>query len=217
MQAVAQFLPALRGGQQIAQKMRDRFKPFAQRRGIERIQRLVGEIDRGFDLHPHRQQLRRERVHPTREFAFQCTPRRARRAHVAGGDQVGDRFGLGEIELAVAERTFAVFARSRHPCAEFATACEQLLQQDRAAVGLQFDHVLAGVAGGCGEIQRDAIIDGVATAFAEACMLRMARTQAAIAHRFGDGVRTRAGQPHDANAAGTGRGSNRGDGVVVAS
>ena len=136
----------------------------AQRRVAERVERFVGEIDRGFDLHAHREQRRRQRIHALREFAVERAPRRTRGAHVAGRDQVGDRLGLGEVELAVEERAFAEFARARHARTERAAARDQLLQQHRAAVRLQLDHVLAGVAGGRGEIQRDAVVDGVAVA-----------------------------------------------------
>jgi hypothetical protein len=53
------------------------------------------------------------RLDAAREHALQRTPRGARGAHVAGGDQVGDGLGLGEVELAVEEGALAELAR---PC-----------------------------------------------------------------------------------------------------
>src|SRR5690606_27282571 len=61
---------------------------------------------------------------------------------------------------------------------------------------------LAGVAGRRGKGQRDAVVDVGAVAIAESHVVRMARTQRADAHGFGDGAGGGARQPHDADAAG---------------
>ena len=97
----------------------------------QRVQRFVGEIDQRFHLDAHCEQLRGERIDASRELAVQRATCGARRLFAAGGDQVGDGFGLGQVELAVAECAFAVFARARHPRAEFAATRDQSLQQRR--------------------------------------------------------------------------------------
>jgi hypothetical protein len=82
------------------------------------------------------------------------------------------------------EGTRAVFPGPRHARAEFATACDKLLQQYGISVSLQFDDVLTSEAGWRGEPHDDAVIDGVALAIAETCVQRSARTQSFEADGF---------------------------------
>ena len=92
------------------------------------------------------EQLVGDRVDAARELAIERAACGARGARVGGGDQVGDGFGLGEVELAVEEGAFAEFARARARARRArSTRATSSLQHDRAAVRLQFDHVFAGV------------------------------------------------------------------------
>src|SRR3546814_5850591 len=74
-------------------------------------------------------------------------------------DQVGDGLGLGQVELAAQEGALAELAWPRAARAQRLATFDQLLQHRAAAVGLQLDHVFAGVAGRRAEIQRDAVVD----------------------------------------------------------
>ena len=77
----------------------------------------------------------------------------------AGSDEVGDGFGLRQVQLAVEKGTFGEFAGSCQPRAKLADTTEQRIEQHRAAVSLQFQHVLAGVGGRIREVQQQAAID----------------------------------------------------------
>ena len=121
-------------------------KSFPHRCAAQRVQGFVGEIDRRFHMHAQRRQAVGECIDASREHALQRASRRARRARVGSGDQVGDGLGLGQVEAIVEEGALAEFARPRRPRAQRAGACDQLLQHHRAAVRLQFDHVFAGEA-----------------------------------------------------------------------
>ena len=215
VQAIAQFLAA-RGLALQLRKLRDRgIQPRAQVGATKGLQRLVGEVDRRFHVHPDRQQRLHQRRNPAREHAVQRTPGRAGRLHVAGGDQVGDGLGLGQVELAVEERAFAELARAGLAGTQRDAARHQLAQHDRAAVRLQFGHVLAGEAGGTGEIQRDPVIQQGAVGIAETCVMRDARRQGPGADGFGDQPRLRPGQPHDTDPARPGRAGDGNDGLGV--
>ena len=63
-------------------------------------------------------------------------------------------FGLSEIKLAVEKSPLGKFARSRKACTEFADAAQQGIQQHRAAMALEFEHMLAGVRSRGREIQQ---------------------------------------------------------------
>ena len=134
-------------------------------------------------------------------------------AQVAGRDQVGDRLGLRQVQPVVEEGPLAELARPRHPRAEVATARHQLLQHDGAAVRLQLHHVLAGEAGGCGEVQREAIVDGAAIGIHEGDVVGVPRRKGARGDRFADGHAARAGQAHDADTARARRRRDRDDRV----
>src|SRR5690606_2435688 len=215
VQAVAQAAPALGRGQQLVQLRPGLAQALAQGLATEGVERLVGEVDRGLDLHPDRKQGRGEGLDPRRELALQRAPGGAGGAQVGGGDQVGDRLGLGQVQASVETGTLTELARARVHRAQLPAAREQLPQHRQAAVRLQFDHVLAGVAGRRHEQQRDAVVDHRAVAVAEAHVVRMARTQRAPAQRLRDFPRARPRQAHHADAGGAGAGGDGGDGGLV--
>ncbi|MNP51747.1 hypothetical protein D3C76_1460920 [compost metagenome] len=75
-------------------------------------------------------------MHTSRKGALQGAQCVASRLCRTGFDQVGDGFGLGQVELIVQERTFAEFSRSGQTTAEFKTALKQHIQDNRASVPL---------------------------------------------------------------------------------
>ena len=97
----------------------------------------------------------------TRRENSPSSERRAARAAASlpARDQVGDRFGLREVELAFEEGALGELARARARAPSAQAAREQLREHDRAAVRLQLDHVFAGVGVRRAEIQRDAVVD----------------------------------------------------------
>ena len=87
----------------------------------EKIDFLVRKIDRGFDMHAR---FRHRFVSEcTAAENSPCIDRTAARAawRRAAVDQIGDRFGLSEIDLVVQKGALAEFARPRHAAAEFET------------------------------------------------------------------------------------------------
>ena len=214
MQAVAQAAATFGLGEQLAQRVAQAVQVDADAVDAERLDRFVDEVDRRFHMDPQAQQGRRDRFDALRERAFQRAPRRPRRAQVGGRDQVGDRLGLDQVELAVEEGALAELAGPGRARAEFAAALDQPAQQHRAAMRLQLGHVLAGETVRARERQGDAVVDGLAGGIGEQCAGGAPGKQCAAADRLGDRQRTRAGQADDADAAGARRGGDRRDRVV---
>ena len=65
---------------------------------------------------------------------------------------------------------------------------EQQLQHDRAAMGLQFQHMLAGIGMRAGEEQRKALVNRFALGVEKAQVSRLARPQVACADRRDQGL-----------------------------
>jgi hypothetical protein len=187
VQAIAQATAAFGIAAQHGQIAARLFQPTPHLRATEGIQRFVGEVDGRFHVDAQQHQLLDHRIDAAREHAIQRTTCRARGTVVARGDQVGDGLGLGQVELAVEERPFAELTRPRLARTERDAARDQLLQQHRAAVALQFHHFFAGEAVRCREPQHDAIVDDLAVGIAQARVVRVARAQCRRTQCVGDG------------------------------
>ena len=94
-----------------------------------------------------------------RELALQGTHGGAGGARGRRIDQIGDRFGLRQIHLAVEKGAAAEFAGFGQPGAEVEAAGEQHLHDDRAAVALQFEDVFAGKRMRIREKQQNSAVD----------------------------------------------------------
>ncbi len=107
---------------------------------------------------------------------LQRVHRRARRLLGAGVDQIGDRFGLRQIELVVEKRAFGELAGPGDAhVGQRQHALEQQIEDHRPAVALQFQHVFAGKGVRPREPQRDALIEGGAGSVAERQIVSVAR------------------------------------------
>ncbi len=102
----------------------------------EEVDFFLGEVDGGFDIDAQGNQLLGQCMYPAREFALQGTQCIARGLLRAGLDQIGDGFGLGQVELVVEERALAELARSRLAGAQFQTTLHQQVEYHGAAVPL---------------------------------------------------------------------------------
>ena len=116
----------------------------------------------------------------------------------AGVDQVGNRLGLGQVDLVVQEGSFGELARQGDAQAaqiglagsrvgggtRLQAACQQQLQHHRAAVGLQLQHVFAGVAVRAGKVQRQPLVDGLALRIAKGQVGGLAGLEGAPANRL---------------------------------
>ena len=79
------------------------------------------------------------------EAAFELGGKQAKLIGAFGVEQVGDRFGLGEVELAAYKGTFGEFAGQCRLCAGFEQSAEYETCADRAAVAADLDGIFAGI------------------------------------------------------------------------
>ena len=77
-----------------------------------------------------------------------------------GRDQVHHGFGLGQAQLSVQEGPPGIFAGSRRNCPGLDAALHQSPGHGAAAMAGQLDHILTGVAVGCAEEERHALVEG---------------------------------------------------------
>jgi hypothetical protein len=73
---------------------------------LEEVDFLLGKVERRLDQHAQLDQRIAQLPDLNRECAAQRAAGRTRGRFGAGVDQVGNRFGLSQIELVVQERTF---------------------------------------------------------------------------------------------------------------
>ena len=97
-------------------------------------------------------------MHTTGELALQRTQSIARGLLGTGFDQVGNRFGLCQIEFVIEKGTFAEFTGARQACAELYTAAQEQIKHHWPTMALQFQHVFAGKGMWAWEIQGQAFI-----------------------------------------------------------
>ena len=116
-------------------------------------------------------------------------PGRAARGHgIAGADvrggggsrpggveEVGDRLGLREVQLALKKGAARELAGLGEARARGHARREQSVHHHRAAMTLQLEHRLARIRVRLGEIQRDAFVERLAAHVPKNCMRRMPR------------------------------------------
>ena len=193
----------------------------AQRIGLlEEIDLLLGEVQGGFDQHPQLDQAVAQPADLAAERTGQRPTGAARGGFGAGVDQVGDGLGLRQVQLAVEEGAARELTRLGQPHPQrgigLQAARQQQLQHHRAAVGLQFQHMLAGVGMRRREEQRQAVVDRLALGATEGQVGRLSRLErAATDRRHQRGQVLWRGHPHDADGPASGRGGDGGDGILV--
>ena len=126
-------------------------QPAAGVRLLQKVDLFFGEVERGLHEHAQLYQALTQRIDLVGKRAGQRAAGRACCGLGAGFDQVADGLGLREVELVVEERAFAELtglseAQARQVrIGQLKATRQQQLQHDRAAVGLQLEHVFAGV------------------------------------------------------------------------
>ena len=91
---------------------------------------------------------------------------------------------------------------------------QQHIHHHRAAVALQFEHILAGEGIRAGEEEQQAFVDNVAIIGMERPVVRMARLRLAPAQGNGHGAGTGTGDADNAHPATALSGGNGGDGFT---
>ena len=166
VQALAQAGTVAGGGQQLAQGGVDGIELAGGVGALQEFDFFFGKVEGGFDQHAQVQQLVGQHVDLPGKYALQRAGGGARRLFGAGLDQVGDGFGLYQVELVVEEGALGEFARLGQAYIKVSThfqhAAQQDLLDDGAAVALQLQHVLAGIGMGGGKPQGQPVVDGLA-------------------------------------------------------
>ena len=160
MQAFAQQRALLGTGQRGFDRGLDAVKLSAGAGLFQEVDLLFGEVQRRLDQHAQLDGARGQLVDLLRELARQRARGAARGGFGAGLDQVGHGLGLGKVDLVVEKGALGELARPRQPQARLRlqAARQQQLQQHRAAVGLQLEHVFAGVAVRGRKVDRQATV-----------------------------------------------------------
>ncbi len=114
-------------------------------------------------------------MHLAGKLALQGTYRGTRGLGGAAFDQVRNRLGLDQVELVVEKGAFREFTGTCGARAELQHACQQQVEHHRTAVGVQFQHMLAGEGGGRREIQHQPGIDQCAIGVPEIAQHGLAR------------------------------------------
>ncbi len=176
LQATLQQAPLLRAIEHCQQSVT---QPGQAAKGIGRLKEvdfLIGKIERRFGQRTQFGELIDKQMDFFGELTLQRAYGAAGSTRGGGVDKVGNRFSLGQIELAVLEGAAREFSGLGKPRAKFETARKQQLQNNRAAVTLQFQYVVAGEGMGSGEIEGEAAVDTAAfvvTKFCEGCVTRL--------------------------------------------
>ena len=112
---------------------------------LDEVIALIRKIQRRFETRDEIEQRASRAAIVAVECALELIERdpRLQRSHRV--DQIGDRFRLNEIHLAVHERAQGEFARPRETRTSIDRALQHLLQDDGTAVRAELDDVLARV------------------------------------------------------------------------
>ncbi len=105
---------------------------------------FVGEVDYGFEMGERAGQAPAPDAVEGAEFAVELAQGLMALRLGFGGDKIGDRLGLGQVELAVEEGASGEFAGLGEPQAETAQHPRDRGQHRTAAVHVEFRDILAG-------------------------------------------------------------------------
>ena len=191
------LLSALQQGSNRCHKPIDPLRHLAAR---EEFHLLVGKVDRGLDKDPQPGDALVQGMHFRGESAFQGSKGAPGGGGGRAGDQVGHRFRLGQVELAVDVGPLGELARPGQAGAFGEYCFQNQLQHHRAAVALQFHHIFARKGARARKVECDPPVQGLAPAL-EVPQSRAAPRQFGAGDRGADGRGERAGYPHDPDPA----------------
>ena len=174
---------------------------------------LVRKVESPLDEGPDLDELRDRRVDLLGECAVQRTPGQPGRLVGGRVDEVRDRLGLNEIELAVEERAFGELARSRRTGAEGEDPARYPVEDHRPAVTLKLQGVLAGVGVRGRKPESEPGVEGLSVVREKPGRGGDPGLRQPARHRPGHLSGARAAHPHDPDPAPARRGGDGGDGV----
>ena len=209
VQAVEQAHAAPARGEDVIELVAQALEIAEHGRVGQKVDFLFGEIDGRLDPDAQAYDALGEGVHLSRKVAFETAHGGARGGFGAARDQVGDRFGLGQVDLAVEEGTLGELAGPRVARTERDATLEQAAQHDRAAMHLQLEHILAGERMRCRKVQQQAAIEHGAGRIGERAVVCVPRSRRAAEQASGERRDAGAAEADNADATGPRR---RGDG-----
>ena len=224
VQALAQAGTALGGVEETPQGVVDARQAPGSVGFLQEVDFFFGEVEGGLDQHAQGEQLFGQIVNLPREDALKRSGGGSCGLLGAGFDEVGDGFGLHEVELVVQEGAFGELAGLGQADAEGSThlqhAAQQDLLDDGAAVALQLQDVFAGVGMGGREPERQAVVDGLGIGRQKGAIGGLAGDEAAlraedVGGQGGDDVRLGRRDAHDTDGALARGGGNGADGAFV--
>ena len=174
---------------------------------------LVRKVENPLDEGPDLDELRDRRVDPLGERAVQRTPGQPGRLVRGRVDEVRDRLGLDEIELAVEERAFGELARPGRAGAEGEDPVRHPVEDHRPAVALKLQGVLAGVGTRGRKPEGEPGVEGLPVVGEKPGRGRDPGLREPARHRLRHLAGARAAHPHDPDPAPARRGGDGGDGV----
>ncbi|OLB60903.1 MAG: hypothetical protein AUI11_11970 [Acidobacteria bacterium 13_2_20CM_2_66_4] len=220
LQAVANQLPAPRAGEQRRRSSGQIVNRPAERSGLDEVISLVREIDRRLEPRDEVEERGVEACDRGRQRPLELIEGGARLERRHRIDQIGDGFGLHQIDPAVEERAKRELAGLGKARAPIDCRFDDRAQDHRASVRAHFDDIVARIGMRSGERRDDNLIDRLCGGGVS--RTRDARQRSATwpertvvrDESKRDRVRTRTAQTDDADAATARRRRNRHDRVV---
>ena len=166
----------------------------------QEIDLLVGKVDGCLHVDPEVGETVRQGVDLLRQNPAQRVHGRARGGRGAALDQVGHRFRLGKIQPAGEKGAFAELPRPSQPGAQVQALPDEHLHGDRAAVTLQFQNILPGIAARGGKADRDALVDHPAGSIPEFLQAGPSRRGQVTGQTARDAGHQGPGKPDDADS-----------------
>ena len=160
----------------------------------------------GFTLRPKFVQSPPERIEAAAERTGKLSLRDVQRLFAPGADDIGDRFCLNKIHLAIDEGAEGELPRLRHPTAGGEQQPEQGIRSRRSTVTVKLHHIVAGVAGGGFHVDGERAVAACVSEQHRPGICRRERSLA-VPHSVADGEGVGAGDAEDGNrSADPGRG-----------
>ena len=126
----------------------DLLHPLAQSRSALRIDPLLGKVDESLEVSHALQKLAAQGIDLLAEATLELPGSGLRRTGRLGADEIHDRLGLGEIELAVQERPLGELPRPRHAGTGRKHRGKDARSHQGSSMPADLDEILACVAPG---------------------------------------------------------------------
>ena len=222
VQPFAKEAPAPGVVQQRRQSGHQRVDRRRKRAGIDKMITLLGKIDRRLEARDQIEERRVDVRDRARQRAVELIEGRARLQRRRRLNQIGDRFGLHQIDPSIEKRAQRKLAGLRQARAACNRGADHRMKDHRAPVRAQLDDVVSRIRSGRRKRRGDDVIDRVhrpARAGHDVRIVRGGRVQTDLGERgvtrnerpfvreeaLGDSRRARTTQTNDTNAAATRR------------